>query len=38
MVKRMILQLIASSVFSTPPIDLRARSIKVVEVYDDNPV
>lgn len=38
MVRRVILQLIASSVFSAPPIELRARTIKVVEVYDDNSV
>jgi len=36
MVKRLILQLIASSVFSTPPIELQAQPIKVVEIYDDN--
>jgi hypothetical protein len=37
MVKRLILNIIASSVFSAPPIELRAQSIKVVEIYDDNP-
>ena len=35
MVKRLILNIIASSVFSTPPIELRAQAIKVVEIYDD---
>jgi hypothetical protein len=35
MVRRLILQLIASSAFSAPPIELRAEPIKVVEVYDE---
>jgi len=38
MVKRLILNIIASSVFSAPPMELRAQAIKVVEIYDDNSV
>jgi len=36
MVKRLILQIIASSVFAAPPVELQAQPIKVVEIYDDN--
>jgi hypothetical protein len=36
MVKKLILQIIASSVFSAPPVELHAQTVNVVEIYDDN--
>jgi len=38
MVRKLVLQIIASSAFSAPPIEFRAQTIKVVEVYDVNSI